>query len=301
VTPEEEVVAAAHSRAHALAIGDAVRLRSLLHPDFVWTAHTGDTFDRSAYVARNTDGTTRWRSQDLGRPEVAVDGGTGVLRTVITDVVDSDDGPVTFRMPMTQVWTRTSSGWRCLGGHAGPRQLPQGSDVADLLVVTGLPGSGKSTLGRQLADALGWSFLDKDDVLEALFDSLGFPDPDARSRLSRAADDVLLTQLPMVRPAVLVNWWGDGSLARLRALGRHMVEVHCDCPVDVALARFEARSRHPGHQDDQVAPAERERPAAALRASWSGAHGLGGMISVDTSEAVDVTALLPRVRGAMVR
>lgn len=121
MTPEEEVVAAAHSRAHALANGDADRLRSLLHPDFVWKAHTGDSFDRSAYVARNTDGTTRWRSQDLGRPEVTVDEDTAVLRTVVTDVVDGDDGPATFRMPMTQVWTRSASGWRCLGGHAGPR------------------------------------------------------------------------------------------------------------------------------------------------------------------------------------
>jgi len=121
VTPEEEVTAAAQGRARDLASGDAVRLRFLLHPDFVWTAHTGDTFDRSAYVARNTDGTTRWRSQDLGRPEVTVVGQTAILRAVVTDVVDGDDGPTTFRMPMTQVWTRTSSGWRCLGGHAGPQ------------------------------------------------------------------------------------------------------------------------------------------------------------------------------------
>lgn len=295
------MLAAARSRAHALASGDADRLRSLLHPDFVWTAHTGNTFDRSAYVARNTDGTTRWRSQDLGRTEVTVDGGTAILRTVATDVVDGDDGPATFRMPMTQVWTRTSSGWRCLAGHAGPWLLPAGTARADLVVVTGLPGSGKSTVGRHLADALGWSFLDKDDVLEALFDSLGSPDPDARGRLSRAADDVLLTQLAGVRPAVLVNWWNEGSLTRLRALGRSMVEVHCDCPFDVARARFEARSRHPGHQDDQVPPAERERRAAALSTSWGGAHGLGTVVSVDTSEAVDVTALLSRVRAAMAR
>jgi len=111
---------------------------------------------------------------------------------------------------------------------------------------------------------------------------------------------VLLTQLPAVRPAVLVNWWNDGSLARLRALDRRLVEVHCDCPIDVARARFEARSRHPGHQDDQIGPAERERRAAALRTSWGGAHGLGTVICVHTSELVDVTALLPRIRAAMV-
>ena len=40
------------------------------------------------------------------------------------------------------------------------------------VIVTGLPASGKSTLGRAVAAALGLPMLDKDDILEALFDSL---------------------------------------------------------------------------------------------------------------------------------
>ncbi|WP_432478720.1 nuclear transport factor 2 family protein [Nocardioides sp. GXQ0305] len=121
MTAADEVVAAAQARADALAVGDADRLRGLLHPEFVWVAHTGESHDRAAYVARNTDGTTRWRAQRLGGPTVTVVGDTAVLRTSVTDVVDGADGPATFRMPMTQVWTRTADGWRCLGGHAGPR------------------------------------------------------------------------------------------------------------------------------------------------------------------------------------
>lgn len=47
---------------------------------------------------------------------------TAVLHALVTDVVLSGAPEAEeFRMPMTQVWVRTSSGWRCLAGHAGPR------------------------------------------------------------------------------------------------------------------------------------------------------------------------------------
>jgi len=36
------------------------------------------------------------------------------------------------------------------------------------IILTGLPASGKSTLGRAVAAALGLPMLDKDDILEAL-------------------------------------------------------------------------------------------------------------------------------------
>lgn len=83
------VLAAARARADALAAGDASALTALLHPEFRWTTHTGAELDRDAYVAANTGGRTVWRQQDLGDPEVLVVGDAAVLRTVVTDVVES--------------------------------------------------------------------------------------------------------------------------------------------------------------------------------------------------------------------
>jgi hypothetical protein len=55
--------------------------------------------------------------------DVVVVGDTAVLRAEVVDVVLSGQGePVTFRMPMTQVWVRQGDAWSCLGGHAGPRR-----------------------------------------------------------------------------------------------------------------------------------------------------------------------------------
>ena len=38
-----------------------------------------------------------------------------------------------------------------------------------LIIISGLPASGKTTLGRELAKLLGFQFIDKDDILESLF------------------------------------------------------------------------------------------------------------------------------------
>jgi hypothetical protein len=117
----DQVRAAAAARAVALASGDAARLTELLHIDFRWTSHTGEDFDRAAYIEANTGGRTVWQKQDLGDPDVAVVGDAAVLRTVVIDTIDAATGSETFRMPMTQFWVRAGPGWTCLAGHAGPR------------------------------------------------------------------------------------------------------------------------------------------------------------------------------------
>jgi ketosteroid isomerase-like protein len=118
----DQVVAVARERASALADGDAEGLTALLHADFHWTSHVGETFDRTEYVRRNTRGHTVWRSQELTAVEVDVVGDTAVLRADVTDVVLPEHGGLaTFRMPVTQVWVRDRDRWLCLAGHAGPR------------------------------------------------------------------------------------------------------------------------------------------------------------------------------------
>lgn len=119
---EQQVIRAAEARASALAEGDAERLFDLLHEDFRWTAHVGETYSRQEYVRRNTEGHTRWRSQELRNPEVVIVGETAVVYAEVTDVVLSgDESSETFRMPMTQVWVHLGGDWKCLAGHAGPR------------------------------------------------------------------------------------------------------------------------------------------------------------------------------------
>jgi adenylate kinase family enzyme len=62
------------------------------------------------------------------------------------------------------------------------------------VVVSGLPGSGKSTLAHQLAPALGLPLLDKDTILEHLFESKGVGGIEWRRALSRESDLILQTE-----------------------------------------------------------------------------------------------------------
>lgn len=49
------------------------------------------------------------------------------------------------------------------------------------IVISGIPASGKTTLASQLAPVLNLPLLDKDDILESLFDSLGIGDAEWRA------------------------------------------------------------------------------------------------------------------------
>lgn len=56
-----------------------------------------------------------------------------------------------------------------------------------LLVIGGIPGSGKTTLGERLAKDLGFVFLNKDSILEMLWESFDWIDHEAHLASFRSA------------------------------------------------------------------------------------------------------------------
>ena len=169
------------------------------------------------------------------------------------------------------------------------------------IVVSGLPASGKTTLALKLAGALGLPLFDKDDILEALFESAGEVDLPTRQQLSRASDNVLARLAAMSQGAVLVSLWRhpamDGvsgtPVAWLNALSARLVEIHCVCAPEIAEARFRSRRRHPGHND----PARSDSLGPQLdHLAKLGPLGLQPAISIRTDEAYDLDRLVREVR-----
>ena len=170
-----------------------------------------------------------------------------------------------------------------------------------MIVVTGLPASGKSTVGALLSQELALPLIDKDTILEALFDALGCPDTDERTRLSRASDEVLFSLAATAVNPILVNWWNhDSAGLRLLPIAPAIVEVFCDCPVEMAAARFEARDRHPGHHDLRRSPADVKEWIKLMSDTYRGPLSVGGpLIRIDLRDNFDRDALLSQVRTSM--
>ncbi|WP_084525729.1 AAA family ATPase [Nocardia vaccinii] len=169
-----------------------------------------------------------------------------------------------------------------------------------LVMVNGLPGSGKSTLGRALARELGARFLSKDAVKEALAASVD--GAGALSALGGIAMDTVWALAPaMSNDVVIDSWWfapRDRASARsgLAAAGAaRAVEIWCDVPAEIARVRYESRDR-PGLYRDRE-HLVRDWDAWAAQAEPLGLAA--ATISVDTSGPVDCALLAERVRSSV--
>ena len=175
-------------------------------------------------------------------------------------------------------------------------------DMRCAIVVTGLPASGKTTVARDIASALGFEFLDKDDFLERLYESHGVSSWDDRKRLSRLSDDLLQQRAKLTQSVVLVSHWrprtGTDESGTptdwLTAEFEQIVEVYCECSAEIATLRFLERRRHTGHMDQQ-------RDRVTLTESMKTLHrsyplGLGALVKICSEHKIDLAELISRIR-----
>lgn len=172
-----------------------------------------------------------------------------------------------------------------------------------LVVVHGPPGSGKSTLARKLGTELHLPVFDRDDFMDALFETLGWSDRDWSTRVGMASWDLMrLCVEPLVRTGMSLiaesNFRpADSLVADLRSLCAEAeavsVEIYCTAPPEVLWDRFDGRRQAGGRHAGHVGFEDREVFLADLQARPHGPLDLGGsLITLDTTntwpEAADV-------------
>jgi hypothetical protein len=172
-----------------------------------------------------------------------------------------------------------------------------------LIVLSGLPASGKSTLARQLQTALHLPLIDKDDILAPFNNHLNPTSIEQKRLLSASADEAFVTLAQKLNRGIICSFWHHPGATNtpgtatdwLRLMPGKVLEIYCHCSAETAIERFTIRQ-----QKAAIGEAVKAMSAGA-RAEYQIQVALGPLaltdsISVDTEEPVNLQPLLPKIQ-----
>ncbi|WP_020619892.1 AAA family ATPase [Paenibacillus daejeonensis] len=184
--------------------------------------------------------------------------------------------------------------------------------VPYLLIVNGLPGSGKTTLAQRLAQDLAVPRFARDGIYETLYDAMHRPSDEAHPALGHGAFAMMYYAagqiLSVGRSCLVEGYYGrpalrSGEFHQLQQRYPYEpIQLLCKADGEVLVERFLARmaseSRHGGHADQAWLEANRE---LLLQGELTPLSVGGTLIEVDTTtpERMNYEALLTQIRTKM--
>ena len=194
----------------------------------------------------------------------------------------------------------------------------------NIIVIAGMPASGKSTVSAKISEAFGYPILEKDFLKEAIFDTMGFSCYAEKRALDVAANEVLLRWMgAMIKAGQSMIIDNNFDQQSAQKLSRLLQENDCKCVTvfmngdpQVLYERYFERDskglRHLGHaMQTHYPPLEGEdttfnmtREGFDQRFLHLGMHKLtwgGERILVDATvlENIDADALIEQICAAL--
>lgn len=179
---------------------------------------------------------------------------------------------------------------------------------ATIIIVTGRPAAGKSTLAKWLSKELALPLVSKDKIREELFARLGWKDRKWAQELGKASADMMFyfacAELEVGHSIIMDNSFHPPvSTPRFRAFKDQYkaksIQIICDSDRETLFQRFRSRAdlgtRHPGHGDQDIL----DELYTNLGKTVSMLLDIGGsVIEVDTTDfsKVDYQQILDRVK-----
>ena len=181
-----------------------------------------------------------------------------------------------------------------------------------LIIVSGLPGAGKTTLARRLAADLRIPVFSRDAIFETLYDALEGQHNGLSSLIAPATFTFLYyiagSVLAVGQPVIVEGFFGRPALRSAEFLQLQQIydfepfQILCSADGVVLLERFLARmkaeERHRGHGDSEWLEQNKER----LLQGYSMPLALNGhVVEIDTTtpQSFDYMDLLQQVQTAL--
>jgi predicted kinase len=168
---------------------------------------------------------------------------------------------------------------------------------AHLILVTGLPGTGKSRLARALAARYRLPIIAKDTIKEPLLDVIGAADRESSRDLSNASFAVMfsLARACLAAGTDLIlegNFRPGEHESAIEALDARIAQILCRASESVRLARLRARAtdptRHKGHRDAELAAGDPLIAGASIALDFLALPGERLVFDSDARSAAEV-------------